>query len=172
MFYKKGVNKQSAKSMFEFINNHYTYYTLNSWNLLESIANKVKLYDLDLIDEDKAFELMFDENDESGLQWMLNTIIKNWEYEHPNYLIGFNGRSDGYMVMYNKENDGRVNFKSILPSYLTGYDNYEEWKEDMIGYYSDTIKGCIPMLREYTELIQDFDRLCDNMVATINAYCK
>lgn len=167
MFYKKGVNKQSAKSMFNFINDHYTYYTLHSWNGLESIANKVKLYNLDLIDEDKAFELMFDESDESGLQWALHTIIEDWEYEHPNYVIGFNGRSDGYLVLYNKNN-----CKSILPEYLRGFKTYEDWKEYIIGYYSDTIRGCIPMLREYTELIQDFDILCDNMVSTINAYCK
>lgn len=167
MFYKKDINKQSAKSMFNFINDHYTYYTLNSWNLLKSIANKVKLYNLDLDDENKAFELMFDEFDESGLQWMLNTIIKNWEYEHPNYSIGFNGRSGGYLVLYNKDNS-----RSILPEYLQGFKTYEDWKEYAKEYCVYYIKDLIPELRRYTELIQDFDRLCDNMVATINAYCK
>lgn len=167
MFYKKGINKQSAKSMFDFINDHYTYYTLNSWNLLESIANKVKLYNLDLIDEDKAFELLYDEFDNSGLQWMLSTIIKNWEYEHPGYVIGFNGRSDGYLVLYNKDN-----CKSILPEDLLDYDTYEQWKYCEVKWYGWRVKDYLPKLRKYTELIQDFDRLCDNMVATINAYCE
>ena len=48
LFQKTGVDICSAKSMFNFINEHYQYYTLNSWNNLKSIANNVKLYNLEL----------------------------------------------------------------------------------------------------------------------------
>ena len=126
MFYKKGVDITSAKSMFNFINEHYTYHTLNSWNGLRSIANNVKLYNLDLDDMNKAWSLIFDESDESGLQFNIMQLIKDWEEENPYYSLGFNGRSGGYLVMYNKEHDGRINFRNILPEDLRGYDNYED----------------------------------------------
>ena len=48
LFQKAGVDICNPKSMFEFINNHFTYYTLNSWNGLQSIANNMKLYNLGL----------------------------------------------------------------------------------------------------------------------------
>ena len=58
MFYKK-VNKNNCKDMYNFIKNHFTYYTLNSWNGLCSIANNVKIYNLDIEgDEWKLLEIL------------------------------------------------------------------------------------------------------------------
>ena len=48
MFYQKGVDISNTKSMFNFLNNHFTYDTMNSWNGLKSIANNVKVYNLNL----------------------------------------------------------------------------------------------------------------------------
>ena len=117
LFQKTGVDICSAKSMFNFINEHYTYFTLNSWNQLQSIAHNVKLYNLQLEgDWCVAMDYLFSENDIGDLQFEIHMMIKDWEADHPGYLLGFNGRTSGYLVMYNKDNN-----RSIVPDCLLGY---------------------------------------------------
>jgi len=174
MFYKKGIDITNAKQMFEFINNHFTYFTLNSWNGLESIANNVKLYNLHL-DGDwcTALSYLYDENDIGDLQFEISMRIRDWEKDHPGYTLGFNGRSGGYLVIYNMERDGRVNVRNILPECLIGYDSYEDWKRDLKeSYYHECVKDYLPTLREYTKLIQDFDKFCDELRDLVNEYSK
>lgn len=169
MFYQKGINLSNAKQMFEFITGHFTYDTMNSWNRLESIANNVKLYNLHLDgDWSNAMGYLFDEYDIGGLQEEISDMIKDWEYWHPGYSLGFNGRSGGYLVIYNKEKDGRVNFRNILPDFLQD-DNYENFKEDCKEYYGG-VKARLSDLRFYTELIRDFDKLCDDMTKLVSKY--
>ena len=172
-YYKTGVDICSAKSMFNFINNHFKYWTMNSWNRLESIANNVKLYNLGL-DGDwcVANDYLWDEQDCGDLQFEISQRIKDWEHDHPGYSLGFNGRSDGYLVMYNKESDGRVNCRSILPDWLEGFDTYEDWKEYVLEYYAYSIKDMVPSLREYTEVIRSFDKFCDELRELVNEYSK
>ena len=174
LFQKTGVDICSAKSMFNFINEHYQYYTLNSWNNLKSIANNVKLYNLKLEgDWGTACSYLFDEYDIGNLQEEISDMIRDWEDEHPGYGLGFNGRSGGYLVIYNHDKkNGTVNFRSILPEWLTGFDTYEEWKDYILDYYAYAIKDMIPELREYTKLIRDFDKLCDDLRDLVNEYSK
>lgn len=171
-FYKTGVKISSAKSMFNFINNHFTYWTMNSRNRLKSIANNVKLYNLDL-DGDwiKVADYLNDEYDDSGLQTDIRDMIDNWEYEHIGYCLGFNGRSGGYLVIYNKQRNNIVNFRNILPEHLTDFNSYDEWKE-YIKENCSTVKDVMYELREYTKLIRDFDRLCDDLRDLVNEYSK
>lgn len=166
MFYKKGVDICSAKSMFNFLNEHFTYYTLNSWNGLESIANNVKLYNLHL-DGDwcNALAYLFDEQDIGGLQYELSSLIREFERLHSGYVVGFNGRSGGYLVLYNEHNA-----KTILPENISGFDNYEDFKDNLKTWYCWRVKDYLPELREYTKLVQDFDRLCDDMRNLVNEY--
>ena len=73
--------------------------------------------------------------------------------------------------MYNKDRDGRVNFRNILPEDLTGFDTYEDWKE----YIKDcgwNISDFITTLKEYTKDIREFDDLCDNIRDVVNTYSK
>lgn len=172
-FYKTGVDICSAKSMFNFINGHFRYWTMNSWNRLQSIANNVKLYNLGL-DGDwcVASDYLWDENDIGDLQAEISSRIYDWEREHPGYSLGFNGRSDGYLVMYNKDREGRVNFVSILPEWLEGFDTYEDWKEYVLEYYAYAVKDMVPSLREYVAVIRDFDKLCDDLRDLVNEYSK
>ena len=176
-FYKTGVDICSVKSMFNFINNHFKYWTMNSWNRLESIANNVKLYNLGLDgDWGTALDFLYDEDDCGDLQYQLRELVRDWERKHPGYTIGYNGRSDGYLVIYNHDKErGTVNFRNILPEYLTGYDTYEEWKESIRdSWYGsrDYVSNYTRELREYTELIRDFDRLCDDMRSVVNEYSQ
>ncbi len=172
LFQKAGVDICSAKSMFEFINNHFKYWTMNSWNRLESIANNLKLYNLNLEgDWTTVLDYLYDEEDVGNLNWEIHNMIIGWEEDHPGYTLGFNGRSGGYLVMYNKERDGRVNFRNILPESLTGFDTYEDWKE-YVKDWGDNVKDYLPELREYTELIRDFDNLCEDLRNIANEYSK
>lgn len=175
-YYKTGVDICSAKSMFNFINEHFQYWTMNSWNKLKSIANDVKLYNLGLNgDWGTALNFLVDESDCGGLQSEIGYMIREWEKLHPGYALGFNGRSDGYLVIYNKDLEGRVNFRSILPDHLEGFDTYEEWKESIKEpWYGsrDAVGNYISELREYTELIRSFDRLCDDIRDFVNEYSK
>lgn len=172
-YYKTGVDICSAKSMFNFINNHFKYWTMSSWNRLQSIANNVKLYTLGL-DGDwcVASSYLWDEQDCGDLQFEISQRIADWERDHPGYSLGFNGRSDGYLVMYNKDRDGRVNFRNILPDWLDGFDTYEEWKEYAKEYCVYNIKDIIPSLREYVEVIRSFDKFCDELRELVNEYSK
>lgn len=177
LFYKTGIDICSPKSMFNFINGHFTYHTLNSWNRLESIANNVKLYNLNLDgDWGTALNYLYDSQDVGGLQEEIRDMIWMWEHDHPGYSLGFNGRSDGYLVIYNHDRHrGTVNFQNILPDHLLGFDTYEEWKESIKEpWYGsrDNVSNYIPELREYTELIRSFDKLCDEIRNLVNEYSK
>lgn len=153
MFYKKGIDITNDKQMFNFLKKHFTYPTMNSWNRLESIANRVKIYDLGL-SGDCWTALRFIETDD---YCAINSMIEDWEYEHKDYSVGFNGRSGGYLVLYNKDNN-----RSILPDEIAECVDYEEYKRYCREYYG-SVKANRSDLVFYTKLVQDFDKLCDEL---------
>lgn len=94
---------------------------MNSWNNGISYANNMKIYNLDL--PDMAYELLNVQEVWDGI----NCLIQDWGREN-NYLwqAGFNGRSGGYLVLYQggtKESQhksycpycGQRNFKLVPP---------------------------------------------------------
>lgn len=167
MFYKKGLDITNAKQMFEFLRNHYTYDTMNSWNGLKSIANNVKLYNLELEGGwDNALNFLYDNDGYNDLVYLINDTIEIWEDEHPGYSVGFNGRSGGYLVLCSKNNN-----RNILPGEIIDYDNYEDFKENLKDYWGG-VKYFINDLRYYTKLVQDFDKLCDELRNIVNEYSK
>lgn len=167
MFYKKGIDITNAKQMFNFLRGHYMYDTMNSWNGLKSIAHNVKLYNLGL-DGDYwiVWDLLNDEFDRSGLQDQINWKIKDWEADHEGYAVNFNGRSGGYLVLYNKANN-----RNVLPDVIIDYDDYEDFKGNLKEYWGG-IKYYMSDLRFYTKLVQDFDKLCDELRDLVNNYSK
>jgi hypothetical protein len=158
MFYTKGVDITKDKSMFNFIAGHPTYFTMNSWNGARSIAHNVKLYNLGL-DGDWTVALA---HLESGEYDTIHFMIEDWEREHPLYKIGFNGRSNGYLVLYNKES-----YRSALPETINGYETYEDYKADMRDYYG-SVKANRRELVDFVKVVRDFDRLCDEIRDFVN----
>lgn len=153
MFYKKGIDITKDKEMFNFIKEHFTYYTLNSWNGLTSIANKVKLYGLGLSgDWSVALNLL-----DGGEYETVNELIRDWEREHPSYTVSFSGRSGGYLVLGNKHNN-----YSVIPDSIFECEDYDEYKRYCREFYG-AIKNNRDELVETVRLIQDFDRLCDSL---------
>ena len=167
LFYKTGVDITNTKQMFNFLRNHYMFHIMNPWNRLKSIANNVKLYNLELEgDWDNALRFLYDNEGYSELVFLINDTIKLWEEEHPGYEVGFNGRSSGYLVLCNKNNN-----RIILPDEIIDYDNYEDFKDNLKDYWGG-VKYFKNDLRFYTKLVQDFDKLCDELRNIVNEYSK
>lgn len=153
MFYKTGVDITNDKQMFNFLRDHFEYYTLNSWNGLKSIANKVKLYNLDLTgDWCVALSLL-----EAGEYDTISMMIMDWEREHPGYEVHFNGRSGGYLVLTNKGSNLHV-----LPKEVTDSVDYEDYKSYCRNYFY-SVKSNRDMLVAYVTLVRSFDKLCDEL---------
>ena len=153
MFYKTGVDITNDKQMFNFLRDHFMYYTANSWNGLRSIANNVKLYNLDL-SGDWCVALSLLEADDYDY---ISMLLHDWEREHPGYTVGFNGRSGGYLVLGNKGNA-----RQVLPEDIIGRVDYEDYKDYCREYYG-SVKANRDSLVYYTKLVQSFDRLCDEL---------
>lgn len=161
MFYKTGVNISKPKSMFNFIKEHFRYYTMSSWNRLQSIANNVKMYNLNLSgDIWKAYNALIADDYVS-----VNSIICDWEDMHPGYQVGFNGRSGGYLVLYETGTDA-----SIVPESIEDADDYEQWKQ-YLKDNNETVKDNMDMLIHITKVIRDFDLLCDEIRNYVNTLC-
>lgn len=152
MYYKK-VNKKSDKDMFYFLKEHFEYWTMNSWNGLKSIANNVKIYNIKELDYDILQYLELDN------YYCINDTIECWELEHKGYKVGFNGRSAGYLVLYNDSNS-----KNVLDYYVDINSDYESFKQDIQESEYRTLKEYHSTLVEQVELVQDFDKLCDDLI--------
>ena len=158
MFYIKGIDITSDKQMFNFLKDHYQYYTMNSWNGLKSIAHNVKVYNLKL--SGNCYNaLTFLQDDD---YFTVNLMIEDWEAEHRGYKVGFNGRSGGYLVLYHDRGNG-----CILPDDIDECEDYEEYKRYCKEYYGG-VKHNRRDLVEMVKLVQDFDKLCDDLRDYVN----
>jgi hypothetical protein len=154
MFYKTGVDITNDKQMFNFLKEHFEYWTMSSWNRLQSIANNVKLYNLDLSgDWCVALSLL-----EAGEYDTISMLIQDWECENAGYEVAFNGRCGGYLVLTDRNSNSHV-----LPSWIIDNDTYEEYKAWCREEYCGSVKGNRDNLIYYTKLVQSFDRLCDEL---------
>lgn len=158
-FYETGVDITNDKQMFNFLKRHFTYYTLNSWNGNRSIANKVKINSLGL--EGDCWKALAFLEAEDYLS--VNDMIHEWEDEYPAYSVGFNGRSGGYLVLYNDNN-----YCSILPEAVEYNDDYEGYKEYCRECGYGSVKAHRDDLRAAVQIVQAFDKLCDDIRAYVN----
>lgn len=74
------------------------YYTMNSWNLSTAPAYNLKIYNvIDRSLQDRVYELM----EAEGFYDSGNELIAEFDRENDyRYQAGFNGRSGGYLVLY------------------------------------------------------------------------
>ena len=151
MFYTKGIDITNDKQMFNFLKNHFQYYITNG---IETIANNVKIYNLKL-SGDCWTALTFLQDDD---YFVVNMMIEDWETEHPGYKVGFGGRSGGYLVLYPADNYCR----GVLPDAVDDCETYDDYKSYCREYYG-SVKSNRKCLVETVKLVQDFDRLCDEI---------
>lgn len=166
MFYTYGVDISNTKSMWTFLKEHFTYSTMNSWNRLTSIANNVKLHKLNLEgDWANVIKYLTDAGDCGCLQMYIDDEIQEFnEKYYPDYRAGFNGRSNGYLVLYNGDNN-----RSVLPECVDNYDTYEDFKADCKDY-GERVSDYDYRLRQVVELVRDFDKLCDRLRDIVNGF--
>ena len=169
MFYTKGVDIASTKSMWTFLKEHYTYFTMNSWNRSKSIANNVKLHRLNLEgDWTNVMRYLFDDADSGCLQMYIEDEIREFEEANPYYEVFFNGRSGGYLVLCEKDHH-----KTVLPECVDNYDTYEEFKYDVrSGWYNERVSDYNRELRDAVTIVREFDRLCDRLRDLVNEFSK
>lgn len=143
------MSRKTKKEMIEFLKNHERYWTMNSWNGSSSYANNVKIYNLGM-DHDlemKAYDLLAEEGFNDLLTSDYEFLIERFE-EETGYTIGFNGRSSGYLVLYDKERPATS---------IDSHEDFEEWNraeveerynlvkrfDDYCGYFVDDFKDIV-----------------------------
>jgi hypothetical protein len=133
---------------------------MNSWNQSTSYANNVKVYNLDIPTElkDKAWDFVCSENTLWELADDINFCIEKFKRD-TGYDAGFNGRCDGYVVMYDTEWDWKQNKSITYPGRdIDMYEDFEDWD--------------IKDIRERVKLVQRFDQMCDDMLQTFIYYLE
>lgn len=140
MFFKE-VDLTDRKAMVSFLANHFRYYTINPWNRLTSYANNVKVQNLEIPNHlrEKAYD--FISCDDTGdYSDAVNELVLEF-MDKTGYTVCFNGRSSGYLVLY-ETSDNDVLMHSIDQAIY-----YDDWStEDLV---------------ERTKLVSSFDKLCE-----------
>ena len=192
-YYKK-VDLRSREAMVAFLAGHFRYDTMNSWNRSTSYANCVKLHRLELSEAqmNRAWELL----DVDEVYTAINDRLNEWSVLHDwNWQVGFNGRSSGYLVLYQGALDyqnartaqcdvcGKLTWhKENVPCTRTGCTGtlkvLEKPRPQIVTYpgrgldeSEDFQSWNMDSLRARVELVQSFDRLCDEVVELFADYC-
>lgn len=187
--FSKRVDKRSRKEMTAYLENHFRYNTMNSWNRSTSYACNMKLYNLglDRETEDKLWDLL----DVPEFYERLNELIEDFNRQH-NYLwqAGWNGRNSGYLVLYQGGTKpsgyrsyctkcGQKNYTSVAETGKRCGVCNEETRVDFIkppirifaypgrsvDMDEDFEDWSLYELKQRTALVQEFDWLADNIVA-------
>ena len=196
--YHKQIDKRYKDTMVKYLRQHFRYNTMNSWNRSTSYANNIKLHNVDKpddVDSEKWWEMLWISEWQNQLSDLLEDFSRKHEWQ---WQAGINGRSGGYVVLYKggikpsgyesycshcgQKNyqavpDGqigicgrcdakaRVNFKQTHMQVFT-------WPGKDIDMYEDFEAWTLTEIRQRVELVQDFDRLCDDIASEYVNLCK
>lgn len=161
-FFEKEVNTRNRKEMIGFLVNHFRYFTMNSWNRSKSYAHNIKVYNLGIEDKetlDKAYNIICQDVDKNQMYSEIQTAIYEF-ISKTHYEVGFNGRSDGYIVLYYTELDENGETK-VYPGRNVASDDpsyFDDWEDSEI--------------KELVELVQEFDKLADKIREIFISYAK
>lgn len=186
-FYKP-VDKRSRAAMTAFLADHFRYDTANGWNRSTSYACSLKLFHLGLprAMEDKLFDML----EVPEFYEPINELRQEFAGKH-HYLwqAGFNGRSGGYLVLYQGgcrssshrsycTRCGQRNFTSVSETGTRcgrcGEQTRVDFKQpplEVFAYPMRDVDGgedfedwSLWDLQQRTALVQEFDRLADDIV--------
>lgn len=148
----KTVDTNNRQSMIDFLTGHYRYDTMNSWNRSTSYAHNVKIHNLGIPEHlrDLAYELVCNPDvDSSEWDMIVNDLIYDFILD-TGYSMAFNGRSGGYLVMYDAEYDPKQNRRVVYPGRsIDMYEDFEDWETEDI--------------KERVELVKKFDTACEDI---------
>lgn len=187
--FSRRVDKRSREDMTAYLSGHFRYDTMNSWNRSTSYACNMKIYNLGLDRETE--NKLWDLSQVPEFYDRLNELVEDFGRQH-NYLwqAGWNGRSGGYLVLYQggtKPSEyrsycthcGQKNYRSVAETGTRcGVCNEEtriDYSKPPMQIFSYPGRGVdmdedfedwsIYELKQRTELVQEFDRLADDIVA-------
>lgn len=197
MYYKE-VDKRCRQAMTAFLKEHFRYNTMNSWNRSTSYANNIKLHNIDKpsdVNNDTLWEMLW----VTGWRNILSELLEDFDRKHNwRWQAGINGRSGGYVVLYRGgikpsgyksycTHCGQKNYQAV-PEGQTGICgrcdakariNFRQthmqvftWPGKNVDMYEDFEGWTVSDLRERVELVQDFDRLCDDIATTYLNLCR
>lgn len=194
-FYQE-VDTTSREAMIEFLRSHFRYDTMSSWNRSTAYANNVKVHRVIPSSLQDAVHEMLNMHDVTS---SVNFLLEEWQASTGDtYTAAFNGRSSGYIVMYECE---------ARKEYIIRPDAYKE--DHPSGAYSDYLgrwvkkpeaeeRGWIgktyksvntfpgrsidedwdyeeesdEWLQQRVALVQSFDKLCDDVVSNCIYYAE
>ena len=196
--FNKQIDKRHKNMMVEFLKKHFRYNTINSWNKSTSYANNIKLYQIDKpgdIDSNTWHEMLGLTQWQQKLSDMLEDFGRKYNYR---WQAGINGRSGGYLVLY-KGGNKASGYKSYCTH--CGQKNYEKvsdgqagicgrceakarvnfaqthmqvftWPGKDVDMYEDFEDWTLSETRGRVELVQDFDKLCSDIVSAYYEICR
>ena len=147
---------KTKKEMVEFLENHFRYDTMGPYNNSTSYAVNVKIYKFVPNElQDRAYELIEQGDVYDAINDELEAFAENHNYE---WQIGFNGRSGGYMVLYQggRHENGQIYSKPGLST---------DQGEDFDGWSK-------PEVLERYRLVRDFDGVVNECKKIFLAYCN
>jgi len=180
--------------MVEYLSNHFRYHTMNPWNRSTSYARNVKIHNLNLDPETRSRAYEFLDVPEAFEE--VNELIEAFSRKHDyRWQVGFNGRSNGYLVLYQggKEKSGyktRCNLCGRLTWYETQQPCHVEGCEGTLELLSEdhyrvfTYPGksvdddvdfsawTTEDLAERVRLVREFDGLSDACVKSFIRFAK
>ena len=196
--YHKQIDKRYKDTMVKYLRQHFRYNTMNSWNRSTSYANNIKLHNVDKpaeIDNDTWWEILWITDWQNQLSDLLEDFGRKYNFQ---WQAGINGRSGGYVVLYKGgikpsgyksycthcgqknyravtdgeigicgrcEAKARVNFKQTHVQVFT-------WPGKDTDMYEDFEAWTLSDIRERVALVQDFDKLCDEIISEYIDICR
>jgi len=186
----------TRKKMIKFLEGHFRYDTMNGWNASTSYAANVKVHSAisDKSIDDVKYDFLDCEEAFDDINFIIGEFDKKYEHR---YQIGFNGRSRGYLVLY----QGGVTKRNIYTpeeyakKHPSGaYAEGQGWKTEKearkSGLYNKTIiktftytgKGMdmhedfdewgIAELKDRVKLVKDFDKTVRDCIYAYSNFCK
>ena len=182
------VDLRSRTAMTEYLQNHFRYPTMNSWNRSESYACNLKITHLGLTSEivDKLFDMIVTQEFFSAQRKLMNDFGEDHQYR---WQVGMNGRNGGYLVLYQGDlkpsgyksfctHCGQRNYKTTAESGTVcgrcGQPkrvDYSKPPMEVVCYPGrgtddgeDYEDWSIEELRSRVKLVQELDKLADSMV--------
>lgn len=156
-YFEERVDKSSRDAMIAFLVGHPRYHTMNSWNQSTSYAHCIKLQrglglpiDVDDVKYDMIFCPVWTDH--------MGTLMSDFDTAHSHeWQVGINGRSDGYIVLY----QGGVNHERPFC-----------WSGRSIDQGEDFYEWDVESLIDRVNLVQDFDMLVSDIVMEFGAFCQ
>jgi|SRR5215831_2892691 len=187
---------RSRKAMIAYLSEHFRYDTMNSWNRATSYAARVKLSYLSFPSAEirnRAYDLLQCEEAFEAVHYLIQEFAEDhgWRWQ-----VGFNGRSSGYLVLYegNRESSGyksrcsrcgQLNYQTATAENRkcgkcgsdarynienhTRVVTYPGRGVDMERDYGD---WSIDSLRSRVKLVMEFDQLVEDCSTAFINFCK